>query len=134
MSITDMATIPIDIEDSRYQTVEAAARAVLAKWQEEFGASAQRINSGECENFACAVERAYDGQPSVTGCEVDGLDPTGPWGGHVWVTGGSRHYDAEALAGVEDWRRLPYYTRLEKTAGPDLHDRMMQELETAGLT
>jgi hypothetical protein len=125
-----MATIPIDIEKNRYQTVEAAARAVLAKWQQEFNVPARRINSGECENFACAVERAYDGQLSVTGCEVDGLDPTGPWGGHVWVTGGSRHYDAEATAGVGDWRRLPYYTRLEKAAGPDLHDRMMREMQS----
>lgn len=123
-----MATIPIDIEKGGYQSVETAAKAVLAKWQEEFDVPAQRINSGECENFACAVDRAYGGQLSVTGCEVNGLDPTGPWGGHVWVTDGSRHYDAEAPAGVKDWRQLPYYTRLEKTAGPDLYDRMMREI------
>lgn len=128
-----MATIPIDIEEGRYGAVEAAARAVLAKWQEEFDVPAQRINSGECENFACALDWAYDGQLSVTGCEVDGLDPTGPWGGHVWVTDGSRHYDAEALAGVEHWRHLPFYVRLKKNAGPDLHERMTDELEAAGL-
>jgi hypothetical protein len=128
-----MATIPIDIEADRFQTVEDAVRAVLSRWQEKFHVAAKRINNGKCENFACAVDYAYDGTLTITGCEIDGLDSTGPWGGHVWVTDGFLHYDAEAPTGVDHWRHLPFYVRLEKNAGPNLHERMTNGLEAAGL-
>lgn len=70
------------------------------------------INGGLCGDFAdFVVERRGDLQTMST-ADVLGVSEDArpdPW--HVWVTDGTRHYDAEAPDGVEKWTELPYFKR-----------------------
>lgn len=66
----------------------------------------EKINRGECWGFAKKVRRRV-------GVEVIGDSRCSPEDirhitecGHVWVTDGEKHYDAENPQGVDDWRDL----------------------------
>lgn len=108
-----------DLAKKERQRVAGACIAVYDEWV--FGHTAAEINSGLCEEYACkVVDRiaqtpgsANPGEVVVTGCEVDGCDPIGRWGGHVWVYNKETetHHDAEAPFGVEDWKELPFFNR-----------------------
>jgi len=70
------------------------------------------INTGGCERFAAHF------QPHVPNGELTGTDNFVCWrhtqhwpGGHVWIFDGHKHYDSEALEGVDEWEDLPFFTR-----------------------
>lgn len=64
------------------------------------------IDDGWCLYFA---ERVADhlGRPD----DVRVLQHTGYGVSHAWIEHRGRHYDAEAPAGVDDWRDLPFVRR-----------------------
>lgn len=69
------------------------------------------VNSGGCEEFAIAFMGLFPG------CVLVGTEnflswDYGAWpGGHVWIQHEGRHYDSEALKGVDHWRDLPFFKR-----------------------
>lgn len=69
------------------------------------------INTGGCDIFAIQF---MDKFPT---CIVVGTDDFISWdhgawpGGHVWIQHEGRHYDSEALDGVDHWRELPFFKR-----------------------
>lgn len=74
------------------------------------------VNQGSCVDFAqavgCRVDVVVMGDSRLMQ-EMDAdREPFGAQGcGHVWVTDGSRHYDAECPEGVDDWGEMPYFSR-----------------------
>jgi hypothetical protein len=61
------------------------------------------INNGSCETYGQMV---CDRLPGAEGAWLDELtDADVP--GHVVVIFDGRYYDAECVAGVDDWRELP---------------------------
>lgn len=98
-------------------TVSDAIQATLEEWPSDHlpeGSDVARgVNEGECAAFARAVARRVD-VLLVGDCRLlrretkSAREPFEAKGcGHVWVTDGSRHYDAECPNGVDDWRDLP---------------------------
>ena len=64
-----------------------------------------QINDGYCEEWALNVEDAIPGAIEHDTPE----DFTGP--GHVWVEIDGKHYDAETLQGVKDWKDLAVFRK-----------------------
>lgn len=105
---------------------EVIARAIVNE-REEWDVCAETINRGRCIPFAEAVLERLGGETDtlfLTGCEVDGGDPMGRWGGHVWICASDLglHFDAECPEGRSDWQTLPFYNRkknqLDHPLGP----------------
>lgn len=74
------------------------------------GLSPEQVNDGACAQFARAVVARYpDARMMEWGCDVDPeLDRIGC---HAYVVVADRCYDAEAPAGVNHPRELPFYQR-----------------------
>lgn len=90
-------------------TISSVLRTLRDAWLARGEATdAQGINRGLCEEFAWeAIDvLAVHGMVAV---ERDAFDDGYP--GHVWIEAEGRHYDAEACAGVADWRELPLFVR-----------------------
>jgi hypothetical protein len=84
--------------------------------REEWDVCAETINRGRCIPFAENVVDRLGGETDtlvLAGCEVDGGDPMGRWGGHVWIVAHhlGLHFDAEVPGGTPDWQSLPFYQR-----------------------
>ncbi|ABY63171.1 hypothetical protein ST201phi2-1p345 [Pseudomonas phage 201phi2-1] len=74
------------------------------------------INTGGCENFATDMLHHIPNGELIGTENVVCWDHTDTWpGGHCWIYDGDKHYDSEALDGVDDWRQLPFFsTRLKE--------------------
>jgi hypothetical protein len=84
-------------------------------WQIQNGyTSMEAINGGGCENFAMYFKRTIpNAELHSTEDHIDW--DHGQWpGGHIWLFDGKKHYDSEALDGVEDWQQLPFFQRAFK--------------------
>lgn len=69
------------------------------------------VNSGMCEEFAADLSERLPGSEVVyTENFVDWYSDEHP-GGHAWVAYQGKHYDAECLEGVSDWKSLPFFVR-----------------------
>lgn len=64
----------------------------------------QDINDGWCLHFAEQVRDRVGG-------DVEVYEHVGYGWAHCWVECDGRAYDAEAPAGVDDWRELPFSQR-----------------------
>lgn len=75
----------------------------------------EEINQGSCMNVAMNVRSKskmamFFGDPRVLPPHVDIPSERRVVGcGHVWVTDGAKHYDAQAPQGVSKWQDLPYF-------------------------
>lgn len=72
--------------------------------------SMAQINTGGCENFAMAMLHHIPSGEVVGTENYVCWDHTEHWvGGHCWIVDQGKHYDSEALGGVDDWRLLPFF-------------------------
>ncbi|QBJ02559.1 putative dual-specificity phosphatase [Pseudomonas phage Psa21] len=74
----------------------------------------QEVNTGKCEDFATDfVDLFPEG-------EIVGTDNFADWhhgawpGGHCWIMFKGKHFDSEALDGVDCWKDLPFFKRALK--------------------
>lgn len=75
----------------------------------DFPLSPRHINQGRCELFAMDVLLKVPGaRVRSTGALTREELPE-----HYWVLYNGRHYDAEAPEGVENWRDLPFFRRID---------------------
>ena len=86
---------------------EAEAWRILHRY-----ASMEHINTGGCENFAQAMlKHIPNGELTYTDNFIC-WDHSETWcGGHCWIFDGEKHYDSEALTGVDDWKKLPFFVK-----------------------
>jgi hypothetical protein len=96
--------------------VESAIEELLDDWGED----PRAINNGECMEFInqLFLQNEFSTIPLVR-METDDLPDeyvdhetgfkTEPY--HMWVTDGSLHFDAEVPAGVDTWKKLPFFKR-----------------------
>lgn len=104
----------LEVEEESHNNPEEAIRDLVRRSD----MSPSEINSGKCQAFAEAVVTAVCGRELHTrleavGCEFDGYEPIGKYGGHVWIYDSKtdRHHDAEMPEGVEHWKNLPFFAR-----------------------
>lgn len=69
------------------------------------GSSEEDINCGSCFEWASLVFDLVEGS-KIAGHNVRGH-------GHSWVEYEGLCYDAETPDGIADWRKLPFFKRLE---------------------
>ncbi|WDS62404.1 putative dual-specificity phosphatase [Pseudomonas phage D6] len=73
--------------------------------------NAQAVNSGGCERFAQSFLPLFP-KGDIIGTDNFVCWDHGSWpGGHVWIYSEGKHYDSEALEGVNSWRELPFFKR-----------------------
>ncbi len=103
----------------------------------EYNKPTQQINQGECEEFAEEILRRVPNFWNCTSvCNENFQNADGSWnvpllqrywphvqsqgmddiffGGHVWLTAGVYHYDAECPEGVINFFDLPFFQRYIK--------------------
>lgn len=89
---------------------------VILGVREDWEKSPRSINGGDCTDFACELMERLDSREM----EIEKMDTPEAYGVedclvtepyHMWITDGSRHYDAEAPEGVSDWKELPFFQR-----------------------
>lgn len=79
----------------------------------EIGEHPYDINNGKCGILARIVaERLEEAEPRTTGQMYDQEPPyPSEYYGHTWIYYKGKHYDAEELEGVENWKNLPIFNR-----------------------
>lgn len=73
--------------------------------------AAVEVNSGMCEEFAIDLSERMPGSQVVYTEDFVDWDSDEHPGGHAWVALEGKHYDAECLEGVSDWKTLPFFVR-----------------------
>lgn len=83
------------------------------------------INEGPCAEFAEEARKLLEAHlPGIAVevlCEEDVLAPDGvelPNWFHTFIVVGGSYHDAEATAGVHDWRDLPFFRRVAHCLRP----------------
>lgn len=86
------------------------------EWRKKIGYSTfADINTGGCENFAQKFISLFPNGELVWTDNFVSWD-YGKWpGGHAWIFSEGKHYDSEALEGVNLWRDLPFFKRKLET-------------------
>lgn len=91
----------------------------------------EKINSGWCGWFAEELrQRLIEAKhhSAHTAETADFARTKSVWHSHAWVTCEGKHYDAEALEGVDDWQDLPFFRRR-----PELRRRRSRETDARRL-
>lgn len=72
-----------------------------------------KLNNGDCENFAVDVIKSCIPDGELVGtdnfCDWWGDGPDSKLPGHCWVMYNGKHYDCDSLQGVENWRDLKIF-------------------------
>lgn len=88
--------------------------------------SAYDINSGLCEEFMMDVSQEFsevkEGCTGIMFEDVCGI--CAPFPTHIWIMFNGKHYDSEAIEGVDDWRKLPIFKR---SSGTDRNSEVIEE-------
>lgn len=84
------------------EKVGVSVQLEIARLIADLGCKPSEINNGNCDVFADALYAVVGGE--LLEFDLDSSYPT-----HVWVRHNGRHYDAECVDGVEDWRDLPIF-------------------------
>jgi hypothetical protein len=79
-------------------------------------ADAYDINCGYCEEWAAITRQKYFELTGQSVIEIlSDIDLIGDFGevpGHAFIRFEGKYYDAECPEGVDDWRKLPLFTRI----------------------
>jgi hypothetical protein len=77
--------------------------------EENYFKTPREINAGLCDEWA---QRAIEKLGKHAHMHVTPTAYKYIWaGGHYWIKYQGKHYDAEALQGVNDWKDLPFFKR-----------------------
>lgn len=72
-----------------------------------FAIAPEKINNGSCGLFAELVINSLGGETEdLYSSFTDSISPA-----HEWITFNDRHYDAEAIEGVDSHELLPWFKR-----------------------
>lgn len=103
--------------DKLQQTSLDISQAILALtkvYRKHLGFSAERINHGECENFADIICEMFPGASSYWGdqlMEDHEEDYYNDYAYHCFIEYEGRYYDSESPEGVDNWRDLQSFLR-----------------------
>lgn len=107
----DMNNIPLADQAVRILH-KAIPKEAAEEWIEQNGYQTPRaVNSGGCENFAMFFLDLFPGGDMYTTEDFVDWDHGAYPGGHAWIISEGRHFDSEALEGVDSWRELPFFKR-----------------------
>jgi len=84
--------------------IQACLREFLKEYKTPY-----EINDGACEDFMqCVIEKVPKASDRSSE-SVDGEYTLLP--GHVWIFYRGKHYDAETINGVKNWKDLPVFKK-----------------------
>jgi len=87
---------------------------VIEETLKEFPGTPYEINDGLCEEFMQEVCRKVpEAEERCAEMFFDTYSTPPKYTGHVWIYYNGKHYDAECPKGVENWKDLPFYKRIE---------------------
>lgn len=108
------------VKPPKWMKNPSTPRALFQLFGKQEGLTPAEINSGNCDEAAEFVAAKLGDGAVPTYTEDNSEDDDLP--GHCWVKWRGKHYDAEAPAGVTDWRDLPIFSRPRKNPLPVIEE------------